>query len=115
MCNRFATTGLRGSVIAALWLIATQLPAADIDEARRLAMTGEYDAALQTAAEAVAANSYGEDWWLLKAEMEQTLGRYADAKDTLVAALEKYQWSIRVRARLRDASRFAGDDELAAA
>lgn len=105
----------RSVVSVAVLFAARNLPAADIAEARALATTGEYQAALQAAEEAVAANTFGEDWWLLKAEMELTLGRYTDAKATLTAALDKYPWSIRIRARLREAARFAGDDALAAA
>lgn len=109
---RFA---LYATLLLTVGLAARSLPAADINEARKLATTGRYEAALQAANDAVAANTYGEDWWLLKAEMESTFGRYADAKATLQAGLVKYEWSIRLRVKLRDAARFAGDADLAAA
>ncbi|MBL8850468.1 MAG: tetratricopeptide repeat protein [Planctomycetaceae bacterium] len=102
-------------MLVVVLMLARPIAAADIAEARALVSQGDYEAALQTASDAIAANTYGEDWWLLKAEMEQTLGRYSDAKTTLEGALAKYQWSIRIRARLRDAARFSGDATLAAA
>ena len=112
---RMNVAGLLRSAAAPLALLALAGPliAADINEARELALTGQYEDALQTATEAVEGNIYGEDWWLLKAEMEQMLGRYADAATTLEAGLQKYAWSIRLRASLRDAARFSGNTELA--
>jgi len=107
-------TVLRVALYAVFCATVHPLCAADFNAARALATTGKYEDALQAAADAINANTYGEDWWLLKAEMESTLGRYSDARDTLLAGLVKYDWSIRLRYRLRDAARFAGDAELAA-
>jgi len=105
---------LRVAVFAIASAAVQPLCAADFNEARALATTGKYEDALQAATDAVNANVFGEDWWLLKADMESTLGRYSDARDTLLAGLVKYEWSIRLRMRLRDAARFAGDADLAA-
>jgi tetratricopeptide (TPR) repeat protein len=105
---------MRTALLIIVCAAAPPLLAADINEAKQLATTGKYEEALQAATEAVNASVYGEDWWLLKAEMESTLGRYSDAKETLLTGLVKYEWSIRLRFRLRDAARFAGDAALAA-
>lgn len=105
---------------AAIALILTQAPgsahaAPDLDETRKLAAAGKYEEALAQATQAVTDRLYGDAWHILKADMELMLGRYADAKATIEAALERYAWSIRLRWRLRTAARFAGDADLAAA
>ncbi len=100
----------------ALVLGTTHADAApQIDEARALAAAGKYEDALQQATQAVNDRLYGDAWHLLKADMELIVGRYADARATIEAALERYSWSIRLRWRLRTAARFTGDADLAAA
>ncbi|REJ79802.1 MAG: hypothetical protein DWQ29_14520 [Planctomycetota bacterium] len=94
---------------------ASRSPAADINEPRRLAASGDYEEALELVTKAIEDNVYGEDWRVLKAELEMTLGRYPTARATLESAVEKYAWSIRLRWQLRDAARFTGDPELAEA
>lgn len=96
----------------AVWL-CERGSAAELAEAQKLAASGRYEAALAEASAVISQRVYGEDWWLLKAEMELTLGRYADAKSTLEAAIERERWSVRLRSRLREAARFTGDVELA--
>lgn len=101
------------AVLAATLLSGVVARAADLDEAQKLAASGQYEEALAQAAQAIDDRAYGEGWHLLKADMELTLGRYQDAKATITTALERYSWSVRLRARLREAARFTGDDELA--
>jgi tetratricopeptide (TPR) repeat protein len=105
---------MAGAVVLALG--ATHVRAApDLEEARALAAAGKYEEALEQATQAVTDRLYGDTWHILKADMELALGRYADARATIEAALERYSWSIRLRWRLRTAARFTGDTELAAA
>lgn len=89
--------------------------AADLPQTRELVKQGKYEQALQQATEAVEGNVYGEEWRVLKADLELLLGRYAEARETCTTALEKYTYSIRLHQRLRDAARFGGDTELAEA
>jgi tetratricopeptide (TPR) repeat protein len=110
---RWAVVGLAACAFAAAG--AGAAIAADIDDARAMSARGRYEECLTRAAEAVSAGTFGEAWPLLKAEMEFTLGRYRDARETIEAALQKYPTSVRLRWRLRDAARFDGDDELAEA
>jgi hypothetical protein len=88
---------------------------ADLPQTRELVKKGQYEEALLQATEAVQGNVYGEEWRVLKADLELQLGRYPEARETCTTALEKYTYSIRLRWRLRDAARYGGDPELAEA
>lgn len=102
-----------GLVLAISFLSNATARAVDLDEARALAVSGQYEEALAQATEAIEDRAYGETWQLLKVDMELMLGRYEEAKATITTALERYSWSVRLRQRLREAARFTGDEELA--
>lgn len=102
------------AVVVAVTLAPQAGGSADLPEARALAGSGEYEEALRLATEAVEANTYGEDWRILKADLELLLGRYEAARVTCIEALQKYTFSVRLHWRLREAHRFCGHAELAA-
>lgn len=58
---------------------------------------GRYEECLKAATEAIAGRSYGEEWPILKAECELALGKYPESLDTIVAGIERYSWSVRLR------------------
>lgn len=105
------------SLIAAALLIAFARPAAavaaDLPATREMFTAGQYEDALASATEAVEGGAYGEDWRVLKADLELLLGRYSAARETCTTGLERYAFSIRLHWRLRDAARFCGDDAAA--
>lgn len=93
---------------AASLLLPALSRGAELDDAQRLLLTGEYDACLARCTEAIHGGAYGEGWPLLKADVELLTGRYAQARQTLETALGTYSWSVRLRGRLREALRFTG-------
>jgi tetratricopeptide (TPR) repeat protein len=101
--------------IAVMQLLVHPAPsqAADLPQTRELVKRGQYEEALQQATEAVEGAVTGEEWRVLKADLELLLGRYTAARETCTEALQRYTYSIRLHHRLRDAARFSGDQELA--
>lgn len=93
---------------AGMLLLPGAARGAEIDEAQRLFLTGEYDACLERCTQAIHGGAYGEGWHVLKADVELLTGRYAEARQTLEAALGTYSWSVRLRCRLREALRYTG-------
>ena len=90
--------------------LASELQAAfPIDELRHKLQGGEYEAAIQTADEAIQQRQFGEDWYLIKAEAQLALGQYAASWETIQAGLQRYSWSLRLRTLGVSAARLAGD------
>jgi tetratricopeptide (TPR) repeat protein len=80
--------------------------AADLTDAERLYRTGQYAACAELAGKAMAAGETGEQWSLIKIKSELTLGRYADARKTLDAALGRFPYSAALLWLGRDVYRF---------
>lgn len=76
--------------------------------------TGEYDAVIKSAAESIEKRVFGEEWYLIKAEAEVAVGKYAPAMETVQAGLQRYSWSVRLRQAGITPARLAGQPELAA-
>ncbi len=94
------------------WLMLGSLAsAADLEQCRELAATGQYEECLEAIGENTSV--YLEAWPVLKAEVEMTLGRWSDARNTLEAGLKRHNWSIRLHWMSRDALRHTGDEESA--
>jgi tetratricopeptide (TPR) repeat protein len=122
-----AATGGVLTFIAALFIFAVffsaTLAAADIGETIVAHRGGKYEEAIKQASEAIEGKatddedtedeSASEEWHLVKIDAELALGRYADAKTSLAAALEQYPTSIRLRWVGRTVHRMNGDPDRA--
>lgn len=97
--------------IAAAWLWIGQpieLYAADLKQAETLYRSGKYSESIDAAEKAMAGGEISEAWPVLKLRGELTLGRYADARKTLEAALGRFPYSVQLRWFGRDVYRFNG-------
>ncbi len=103
----------RGAIAAVtcLMLFSDRTQASDLAMAQRLADTGKYEDALLEATSALDGNIYYDRWHVLKAEVELTLGRWADARATLEEGLRKHQNSLRLRWLAKEALRRTNDLE----
>jgi tetratricopeptide (TPR) repeat protein len=89
--------------------------AADSAQLLALFRTGQYAECVEASAKAIGESEFNENHRLLKLRSELELGRYADAAETLDAALKKFGSSIELRWIGRDVSRFNGQPERVAA
>ncbi len=104
----------RGMLVIGLMVLLLQgLQAETISECQTLFRTGKYDECLAATTKAIETKSYGEDWPLLKAQCELTLGKYPEALATTVAGLDRYNWSVRLLMMRRTAALANGQKELA--
>lgn len=83
--------------LAILLVVASPVVAADMEETRKLLISGKYDACIEVAGKAIDDRVFGEEWYAFKAEAEMQTGRYQDAFETISAGLTRYAWSIRLR------------------
>lgn len=100
---------LAATRLAVVWWFLhgpAMLSAADLREAEKLFRSGKYAEAADTAAKAIAAGEIGEAWPVLQIKGELTLGRYADARKTLEAALGRFPHSAPLHWLGRDVYRF---------
>lgn len=106
---------MRSSVygLAFVLVFASASKAADIVQAHRLYSSGKYAECVETVAKAIDAREPSEHWPLLKIRAELAMGRYADAQQTLDAALARFQASIRLRWLGREVARFNAQPDRA--
>ena len=93
-------------VIAALTATAF---AVDLEEARKLLLTGKYAEVAKAAEEAGAQNLPTDDWPLLQMQALMATGKYAEARAAFQQALQRYPLSLRVRLLGYDVLRANGD------
>lgn len=97
-------------LLTLVFLLTSQsLMAASIRETRALLLAGNYSEALDLATVEVERRSYSEEWPLLLAESQISLGRYSEAAASLEAGLKRYSWSIRLRMATYDLQTILGD------
>ena len=87
--------------------------AVDFVKLTTLFRTGQYTECVDATAVAIRESEFNENLRLLKLRAELELGRYADASETLDAALKKFTTSIELRWMGRDVWRFNGQPERA--
>ncbi len=85
-----------GGLAMAGWALAP-LHAGEVEEARQLLLRGEYGKVIATATEQTAKQPEDLEWPLLLGEAQSELGRYAEARGTLVQALGRFPSSPRLR------------------
>ncbi|HET6880395.1 MAG TPA: tetratricopeptide repeat protein [Pirellulales bacterium] len=102
------SAGLFAAALVTCILLAPLRPAqaADVADAQRLYRAGQYAACAELAAKAIAAGEISENWPLVKIKCEMTLGRYADARETLETALARFPYSAALHWLGRDVYRF---------
>jgi predicted Zn-dependent protease len=74
---------------------------------------GRYDECLKHASAAVEDGIWNERWYLLKINVDLTLGHYESAKETLEAGMQRYTSSIQLRWLGRDVLTRCGESERA--
>ncbi len=108
----FCATGL---FLCGCLLFASAAQAAEPDAVaiREQLRVGKYEDAATAAADAIERRAFGEEWYVLKAEADAAVGKYAAAVETLQAGLQRYSWSVRIRQAGIAPARLAGQAELA--
>ncbi len=92
---------------------AAPASAAELVECQRWLIVGEYQKCIEGTTEAIMQNRFGEAWPVTKAQAEVATGQSAAALQTVKTALERYNWSVRLRWIGIDAARLSGDGETA--
>ncbi|KAF0179956.1 MAG: hypothetical protein FD161_969 [Limisphaerales bacterium] len=113
--KRRATSAVNGRVPVLLlvvfcgWLALPAL-ADDLDDARKLLLTGKYSEAIRAAEKGVKEEEGSEDWRLLLVQSHMAVGQYAQAHTALTNALSRYPHSSSIRLRFvgRDVKLFNG-------
>jgi len=95
--------GLAGALCA-----AGSLGAAEIGEARQLFVRGEYEKVIATATAEMRTHAAEVEWPLLLGLAQGELGRYAEARTTLAATLERFPFSPQARLAAVHALRAVG-------
>ena len=96
-------------VLLAGWL-ALPARADDLEDARKLLLTGKYADAIRAAEKGVKEEEGSEDWRLLLVQAHMAVGQYAQAHTALTNALSRYPHSSSIRLRFvgRDVKLFNG-------
>jgi tetratricopeptide (TPR) repeat protein len=93
--------------------IAETCRGADYKQSLSLFLKGDYAECIDQCAQAIEENSFSESFRLLKLRAEMQLGRFAHARETLDAALQKFPQSILLRWYGLDVCRYGRDVESA--
>ena len=102
-------------VLLIFLIFAAPLFAADLDEARKLLVTGKYAEVVKAAEEATAQNLPTDDWPILHINGLMATGRYPEARAAFQQALQRYPLSLRLRMSGYEVLRANGDVEGAKA
>lgn len=78
------------------------LYANDLEDCEALLNSGEYQACIEKTDAAIQKKTYGSEWPLLKVQAELAIGQYAEAKQTIDAALKRYSWSLPLRLKAHE-------------
>jgi tetratricopeptide (TPR) repeat protein len=81
---------------AAFLFFCSRSAAADLEECRKLFMSGKYTECVKLAEEAIQDRGRDEEWPILLTKSLLTLGRYPEAQVAVSNALQRYRWSIRL-------------------
>ena len=106
----------RNIILSALWLIlvlTTPVNGAELDDCRKLLLSGKYSECIRETAAAIKDRKWGEGWYVIKAEAEQIIGDYQASHLTVGTGLKRYSSSIRLRMTGRQACLLLGDSEQA--
>ena len=106
--------GLSAVAALVIFLFSASVGVAeDADAVRKLLLAGKYADAADVAEAAEKTQAEQEDWPLLRIEALMAVGKYPQAKEVLLAALERFPYAMRLRLAGYDACRANGDTERA--
>jgi tetratricopeptide (TPR) repeat protein len=88
---------------------STAFPA-DLEACRKLLSRGQYEECLKQAGAEIAKNPAAETWPELKAKAELALGQYEQAQQTLLVAIPRNPFSIRLRWLAAQTAPYLGDE-----
>src|SRR5436190_7149138 len=91
------TLFLRRLVAICLLLFVGSAAAADLDQCRKMFLSGDYTNCVSAAEEAIRDQLRDEEWPLLLLQSLLAVGRYPEADTALANALTRYRYSIRLR------------------
>jgi tetratricopeptide (TPR) repeat protein len=113
--ERLSVTRMRGAWVLVFLLGGLPLHSAgiDLEQTRQLLFTGQYEECVRECQEVIGDDLRGEEWILLLAQAKMALGRYPEAAQKLVDALEYNRASIRLRLMAYEALRASGNPESA--
>ena len=94
--------------LAMAGLAMAPLRAGEADEVRLFLIRGEYEKVIATATERMAKQPEETEWPLLLGEAQTELGRYAEARETLVKGMERFPSLPRLRLAAVNALRATG-------
>ena len=76
---------------------AASLRAAELADVRKDFLAGQYETVVRECQRAIKASAYEEEWRVLLCQSLLTLGRYPEAKQELVTALDRFTYGLSVR------------------
>jgi tetratricopeptide (TPR) repeat protein len=106
----------RNITLSTLWLLlvlTTTVNGAELDDSRKLLISGKYSECIRQTAAAIKDRKWGEGWYVIKAEAEQIIGDYQASHLTVQTGLKRYSSSIRLRMTGRQACLLLGDSQQA--
>ena len=92
-------------VLAVLWL-AIPCSAGELENCQDLYKAGKYEDCLKRTGDAVLTGVADESWWQLRLRCLLTLGRYEEAQEDLLDALNRFRASVHLRFLAYDIFRF---------
>lgn len=97
-------------LVALLGWLALPARADDLEDARKLLLTGKYSEAITAAEKGVKEDDGSEDWRILLVQAHMAVGQYPQAHTVLTNALSKYPHSSSIRLRWvgREVKQFNG-------
>lgn len=87
--------------------------AAEVEDVRKDFIAGKYKETIRACGAAIKDGSGDEEWRHLLLRAQLATGQYADALETVTAALDRYSWSIHVRLLAREVYLHNGEAERA--
>src|SRR5213592_4525305 len=92
-----STPSLRRLVALCLLLFVGSAAAADLEQCRKMFLSGDYTNCIRAAEEAIRDQIRDEEWPMLLVQSLLAVGRYPEADTALTGALTRYRFSIRLR------------------
>lgn len=109
MC-RHLMTWCRAATLVGAWVgLLFSVGAADVSEARKVFLAGDYKKAIQLCREALKSDTGEEDWPLLLTESLLAVGDYPNAQVVMTQAMEQFPFSLRTKLLAREVWLYNGN------
>lgn len=103
-------TWCRAATLVGAWIgLLLSVGAADVSEARKVFLTGDYKKAIQLCREALKSDTGEEDWPLLLTESLLAIGDYPNAQVVMTQAMEQFPFSLRTKLLAREVWLYNGN------